>query len=64
MREASLDVASSKYGLDIFKHIAGKDTVFADQLSRIYAPGGADTPPEAVRQPGVVFSKVAKRDDD
>ena len=63
VRETALDVACSKYGLEVFKHISGKDNVWADALSRVFAPGGTDALPSILLRPGVVHSKVAERSD-
>jgi hypothetical protein len=38
-REVSLDVAFSRYGVDVWEHLPGKDNVLADVLSRATEPG-------------------------
>ena len=63
VRETAIDVASSKYGLGLFKHVKGKDNIYADALSRIFAPGGADGPPGELRRPEIRHSRVAERND-
>ena len=47
-RETGLDVASSKYGVDFFKHVPGKCNEWADALSRLHQPGGKAVLPAAL----------------
>eukprot|EP00972_Heterocapsa_arctica_P040350 5944765-Heterocapsa_arctica.AAC.1 len=37
-REVAIDVAASRYGVDVWTHIAGVDNVLADALSRLNDP--------------------------
>ena len=38
-REVSLDVAFSRYGVDVWEHLPGVDNKIADVLSRAFEPG-------------------------
>ena len=42
-REMGLDIASTKYGVDLFEHVPGKNNTLADALSRLHQPGGSGT---------------------
>ena len=43
-REVAVDVASSRYGVDVWAHVAGVDNDLADALSRIEEPGSKALP--------------------
>ncbi|CAK0806281.1 unnamed protein product, partial [Prorocentrum cordatum] len=61
-REIALDVAQSRYGIDVLEHVPGELNDVADALSRAFEPGGRFALPEVLRQAGCTRTPVAARD--
>lgn len=59
-REVSLDIACSRYGVDVWEHLAGSANEVADALSRASEPGTRFRLPGALA--AVPRSEVEKRD--
>jgi len=47
-REVALDVAVSRYGIDVWAHLPGTENVLADALSRLSEPGASYCIPEVL----------------
>ena len=58
-REISLDIACSRYGIDVWEHLPGVKNVLADSLSRVAEPGVIPSLPAELA--GVSQSVVEKR---
>ncbi|CAK0804234.1 unnamed protein product [Prorocentrum cordatum] len=61
-REIALDVAQTRYGIDVLEHVPGELNDVADALSRAFEPGGRFALPEVLRQAGCTRTPVAARD--
>ena len=48
-REVALDIAVSRYGIDVWEHQAAEDNLEADVLSRWHEPGKATLVPGRLR---------------
>ena len=63
-REIALDIALSRYGIDIQAHIKGKDNVLADKLSRMGEPEASAGPARLPSQLSQVLrTEVAVRNE-
>ena len=59
-RELALGLALAMFQIGIHEHVAGKDNILPDYLSRLKEPGAAQQPPCSLT--GVHRTRVATRD--